>query len=135
MSTELSGIGFRLLEVRKKHGLTQAIVAAKLRISDKTYKFYELEKREIPSLVAVHFCELFDVSLSWLLIGKPEGASEQNLNMVENLVQAVLKYAHIDLKDEDKEDLARCARYIMKQTIEKNTDPSVEAEEFYRTRK
>ena len=67
MSTVLIGIGQRMLSVRSQLGYPQSKVAAILGIADKSYKNYELEKRELPLSIAVKFCEEFDKKLIWLV--------------------------------------------------------------------
>ena len=58
-----------MLSVRSQLGYPQSKVAAILGIADKSYKNYELEKRELPLSIAVKFCEEFDKNLMWLVYG------------------------------------------------------------------
>ena len=69
MSSILIGVGQRMLSVRSKLGYPQSKIAAILGIADKSYKNYELEKRELPLSIAVKFCEEFDENLAWLVYG------------------------------------------------------------------
>ncbi|MEY8098293.1 helix-turn-helix domain-containing protein [Falsihalocynthiibacter sp. S25ZX9] len=102
MSTGLYGIGQRLKEVRNKHGLTQPVLAAVIDVSDRTYKYYEQEKRELPALAAVKICERFNMNLEWLLTGKgPVEKSEKRLSQICSF--AVLNertQRKLDLSDE-----------------------------------
>ena len=70
MSTDLSGIGLRLREIRKINDITQPVMAAAIDVSDRAYKNYEQEKRELPALTALNISEAFRVDLEWLLAGR-----------------------------------------------------------------
>lgn len=45
-------------------------MAAAIDVSDRTYKYYEQEKRDLPALAAVKISEGFGVTLEWLLTGR-----------------------------------------------------------------
>ena len=64
------GNGYRLREVRKQHGMTQAQVASLLGITPNAYNQYENGKRDIPSdsllLLAKHYgCSTDELLGSW----------------------------------------------------------------------
>ena len=75
--TDVVGIGARMAAARAKKQASQVKAAAMLEISDKSYKNYEAEKRELPLAVAVGFCEAFDVELEWLVYGTQANAGEK----------------------------------------------------------
>lgn len=60
-------IGERLSEVRKDHGDTQAILAAKLGISLPTVRAWEQEKSSPSHDMLVSICKLYGVSADYLL--------------------------------------------------------------------
>ena len=76
LSTDLSGIGLRLRRIRKQNDLTQPVMAASIDVSDRTYKYYEQEKRDLPALAAVKISVDFNIALDWLLTG--HGRHAQN---------------------------------------------------------
>jgi DNA-binding XRE family transcriptional regulator len=80
----------RLHEVRSRLGYPQSKVAAAIGIADRTYKNYEAGKRELPLLTALAFCEVFDVDLQWLLLGKPSLNEIRAKQLFEDSVLAVL---------------------------------------------
>ena len=57
----------RLKELRLEKGLTQKQVAEYLHIATTTYRFYEKNKRRIPTLVFKELADLYDVSVDYLL--------------------------------------------------------------------
>lgn len=87
---DLSGIGLRLKEVRKSNDLTQPVIAAAIDVSDRTYKYYEQEKRELPALAAVKISDRFNVSLEWLLTGNGPILKGDNPALAEACSLAVL---------------------------------------------
>ncbi len=54
-------------------------MAAAIDVSDRAYKNYEQEKRELPALTALNISEAFRVDLEWLL------ASYRNGQIIEKL--------------------------------------------------
>lgn len=93
MSTDLSGIGLRLREIRKNNDLTQPVMAAAIDVSDRTYKYYEQEKRELPALAAVKISEAFGVTLEWLLTGRGKVYKSDDPELAEACAIAVLSEA------------------------------------------
>lgn len=90
MSITLDGLGLRMLAIRKREGFTQSVMAAKLDISDRAYNYYEQEKRELPISVATRFCNLFEISIEWLLVGDTGSIADTQLDIVAASVSAVL---------------------------------------------
>lgn len=65
-------IAARLSRVRNDVGYPQSKVAAITDISNSTYKNYEAARRDPQIAFVIVFCEVFDVTLDWLLLGKGE---------------------------------------------------------------
>ena len=128
MSIMLSGIGHRILEVRKELGFIQSKMAVILEIADKTYKNYEQEKREIPLSVAVNFCEKFNVDLHWLIYGE-EKAQQLQIDYLSSLIRAFFEHGQLETKT--SEEIEKYARYICTQLLAKKTEPVDEAREFF----
>lgn len=63
-------IGQRLVEIRQPTGLSQGKFADKYGLSDRAYKNYELEIRDLPVSTALAISETEEVSLQWLLQGR-----------------------------------------------------------------
>jgi len=132
MSIELSGIGLRLLKLRKQSGYTQSVMAAKLDIADRTYKFYELERRELPAPIAVKICGLFEADITWLLTGHESAISQSNLELISKSVLAVLTLDAEKDHDYSNEKLAELSSYVFNQAVRKSTPPAAEAEAIFR---
>lgn len=93
MSTDLSGIGLRLREIRKINDITQPVMAAAIDVSDRAYKNYEQEKRELPALTALNISEAFRVDLEWLLAGRGKIHKNNDPELAEASAIAVLSEA------------------------------------------
>ncbi len=116
MSNEIHGVGLRMFNVRKEQNLTQAITAAKLDISTKTYIYYEQEKREIPASIAARFCNLFDIDIGWLLLGETRKASKFFWDQIEESFKVALAINRRESKNFSDEKLAAFARLIAYQS-------------------
>lgn len=93
LSTDLSGIGLRLREIRKINDITQPVMAAAIDVSDRAYKYYEQEKRELPALAAVNISEAFRINLEWLLTGRGKIHKSDDPELAEVSAIAVLSEA------------------------------------------
>lgn len=131
MSITISGIGLRLLAVRNQLGYPQSKMAAILDISDKSYKNYELEKRELPLSVAVRFCEKFDQNLAWLVLGTNVPNIVESANLVGETVEAVCKHVRASEKEFSGSEINKFGKYIYQQASSKGTVPEDEAQEFF----
>ncbi len=131
MSTALDGVGLRMLSVRKKHALTQAIVAEQLEISTRTYIFYEQQKRELPAGIALRFCDLYGVEISWLLTGENAVLSDDLWGMVEEAFFAVLTLNDKKKSDLSPEKLSALAKLVAEQSITSSKSPSQVAEAIF----
>lgn len=123
----MTGIGFRLLTVRKRLEYTQSVMAAALRISDRAYTNYEQEKRDLPVSVALQFCDLFDVSLDWLLTGSEAPRNEYPKGVVAAAALAVLTECSASDQSFSDEKIAQLTEYVVDQSIRKGTPPEEEA--------
>ncbi|MGJ8626791.1 MAG: helix-turn-helix domain-containing protein [Sulfitobacter sp.] len=131
MSTVLIGIGQRMLSVRSQLGYPQSKVAAILGIADKSYKNYELEKRELPLSVAVKFCEEFDKNLIWLVFGTSVPDMEQSARLAGETAQAVFEHANAHEKSFTSAEVQKFTQYIFEQSLSKGTSPQSEATLFF----
>lgn len=131
MSSVLLGVGDRLRHVRTKAGFTQRVMADKLAIGERTYKFYELGKRDISTPVAVKFCKLFKLDLNWLLIGSKIKTSQDVLKLAAPATQAVL-----ELNDEreagfDHERLSELVALVQEDALKTDDTPHVVAQKYF----
>jgi DNA-binding XRE family transcriptional regulator len=123
LSSGLIGIGGRLKIIRLEAGYTQSKMAALLDIADRTYKFYELEKRELPLSKAVRFCKIFDLDLRWLAEGKGARKNASDLSLLENSIQATLSEIYNERHGINAEVFAKQVRYVYEQSLESGVDP------------
>ncbi len=102
-------------------------MAAALRISDRAYTNYEQEKRDLPVSVALQFCDLFDVSLDWLLTGSEAPQNEYPKGVVAAAALAVLTECAASDQSFSNEKTAQLTEYVVDQSIRKGTPPEEEA--------
>lgn len=131
MSTGLIGIGQRLLAVRTKLGYPQSKMAARLGIADKSYKNYELEKRELPLSIAVKFCTEFEENLGWLVSGIPSPDISSAAEISADVVKAVFDYQRQNNKTYSPDDIAKYVRYLVNQVLTNGSSPAEEVEQFF----
>ncbi|MEO9651202.1 MAG: hypothetical protein ABJ360_07700 [Roseobacter sp.] len=112
-------------------GYPQSKVATILGIADKSYKNYELEKRELPLLIAVKFCEEFDKNLIWLVYGNSVPDSEQSARLAGQTAQAVFEHAVATKKSFSSAEIQKFTQYIFEQSLSKGTSPQSEAKLFF----
>lgn len=82
-------IGKRLLEIRQATGMSQAKFANKYGLSDRAYKNYELEIRELPLSTALKVSKQENISLTWLL--KHQGA-KTHIELSEAISSAITAF-------------------------------------------
>ena len=117
--------------MRSQLGYPQNKVAAILGIADKSYKNYELEKRELPLSIAVKFCEEFDKNLMWLVYGSSVPDSEQSARLAGETAQAVFDHAQTTKKAFSSAEIQKFTHYIFEQALSKGTSPQSEAKLFF----
>lgn len=119
----LVGLGSRLKSVRTGAGLTQAQMAERLGIADRTYKFYELEKREMPFSIAVNFASQYKLDLKWLATGEGQQASQTDPEITAAAAEAVISA----LKDRSlslpAELVGKHIAYVRGQCLKSGEDP------------
>lgn len=133
MSTNLIGIGQRMLSVRSELGYPQNKVAAILGIADKSYKNYELEKREIPLSIAVKFCEEFEKSLTWLIHGTTVPSLEESARLAGKTAKAIFHHSNASRNSFSSAEFEKFSRYIFEQAASKGASPEAEAKLFFST--
>jgi DNA-binding XRE family transcriptional regulator len=131
MSTALIGIGKRMLSIRIQRGYPQSKVAAILGIADKSYKNYELEKRELPLSVAVKFCEEFNQNLMWLVYGISVLDGEKSAQLAGDTAKAVFEHLDTNEKSFSSTEIQKFTHYIFEQSLSKGTAPKSEAKLFF----
>lgn len=74
----------RIIEARKKAGLSQTQVATALMIPQQQYSRYEKGDNEIPIRYLIQLCQTLKVSADWILgISQEEVINPQNLQKYE----------------------------------------------------
>lgn len=104
-----SNFATRLKDIRNKKGLTQKQLADKLGISSSTIGMYEQNNRMPSSEILSEMCNIFDVSIDYLLGRTPEKSSEVTdiLEFVTNQLknQECLMYNGYVLNADDTQKL------------------------------
>lgn len=131
-SSDFSSVGLRMREVRLQHNYSQSKVAAKLDINDRTYKFYELGKREVPLQIAMKFCKEFAIEIKWLASGLGPKKAEGNDSLTAQAAEALLDALDIELSIRGRtlsnSMLAKQIDFVLQQSLIKGTSPRIEAE-------
>ena len=133
MSTELSGIGLRLREIRKTNDLTQQVMAAAIDVTDRTYKNYEQEKRDLPAAAAITICDAFGVSLEWLLAGRGKARSSDNPELAEISAKAVLLENASRQTELPIEKLCKIIGFVASQAVQSGDAPTELATKYFDT--
>ncbi len=126
-STGLEFIGARMRRVREAAGHSQAKCAAILDVSERSYKAYELGKREPPLRLAIDFCERLQVDLRWLIVGEQSVPTSDIVGVTEQVAAALLEQAPPGSLSPKK--FGRITRYVLEQILVKGTDPRAEVAE------
>lgn len=71
MAYDIKQSGARIRQLRIKNGLTQEKTANALNIDQSYYGRIETGKRGCPVDLLIQFSDLFDVSLDYLILGRP----------------------------------------------------------------
>lgn len=76
----------RLVEIRKRHKLTQKELCDKIGVLITTYSGYENGKHDIPTEAIVRICELLDISADYVLgiTENPKGRFADKAEQAEN---------------------------------------------------
>jgi DNA-binding XRE family transcriptional regulator len=124
---DIVGIGARLAAARAKMQASQVKAAARLEISEASYKNYETEKRDLPLAVAVEFCEAFDVDLGWLVYGTQPNAWEKATVTVSETIEALFSEAQKRKLTLSPSRAAKIGAYIHRTCAQNGTSPATEA--------
>ena len=125
--TALIGIGARMAAERARTRVSQAKAAAMLEISDKAYKNYEAEKRELPLSVAVAFCAAFGVTLEWLVLGSQGHSDDRSAALASETVEAITAEAQARKLVLSPARAAKICGYIVRNCLQKGTSAKDEA--------
>lgn len=130
---DLSGIGLRLREIRKINDLTQPVMAAAIDVSDRTYKYYEQEKRDLPALAAVIISDRFDVNLEWLLTGAGKLRKSNSPGLAEACSIAVLMEHQSRQANLPIEKLGKIIGFVAEQASQNDETPADVARKYFDT--
>jgi transcriptional regulator with XRE-family HTH domain len=131
MMGPVDSIAQRLRIVRKRAGLSQAAMAEKLVLSVRTYKRYELgDNITIPVGVAIQVCTDFDVTLSWLLLGREEVTAAATLDLAEPCAEAVLRLCDEAGLGLSREKTAQLIRVVLADAGRTGAHPDVIAKRY-----
>ena len=123
---ELAGIGARMAACRAKKQASQVKAAAMLEISDKAYKNYEGEKREIPLSTAAAFCDAFEVDLEWLVFGQGSQSNEKTVAIFSETIEALISEAQQRKLALSPNRAAKIGSYIFRNCVQNGTSPESE---------
>lgn len=133
MSTGLSGIGLRLREIRKTHDITQPVMAAAIDVSDRTYKYYEQEKRDLPAAAAVEISNRFGINLVWLLTGQGNPKKSDDPELAETCSLAVLSEHKLRDVDLAIEKLSKIIGFVAEQAAQTGEPAAGVAKKYFDT--
>lgn len=114
ISPDYLALGYRLADVRKSLGLSQAEAAKKMGIPQSTYACYETGKRKITITTLRKFGSAFDVEVDYLLgTGNYENQLSQDEkaliegyrysdNQTRDMIKRLLRYSEL-IKDNERE--------------------------------
>ncbi|WP_085892127.1 MULTISPECIES: helix-turn-helix transcriptional regulator [Roseobacteraceae] len=133
VSTDLSGIGLRLREIRKINDITQPVMAAAIDVSDRAYKNYEQEKRDLPALTALNISEAFRVNLDWLLAGRGKIHKSDDPELAEASAIAVLSEAERRGTNLPIAKLGKIIGFVAAQAAQTGESPAQVASHYFET--
>lgn len=133
LSTDLSGIGLRLREIRKTNDLTQQVMAAAIDVTDRTYKNYEQEKRDLPAVAAITICDAFGISLEWLLVGRGKARKSDDPELAEACAWAVLSENEVRQAALPIEKLSKIIGFVAAQASQTEEAPREVTQKYFDT--
>lgn len=89
----------RLKQMRKHFKITQKELAEKIGISKRSIEMYESGDRDIPSMTAKEISRVFGISYEWLAFGDGEMFAENDDNVAQAIVDAIMPDATDFAKD------------------------------------
>jgi DNA-binding XRE family transcriptional regulator len=132
MSIADDTIGGRLRYVRGRAGYTQRVMAEKLCIGERTYKFYELGHRDLPVPVALNVCSMFAVDIGWLLSGSQPQNYAAILALAADCVEAVLTINADRALCLPPRKLAILGSLVLEDTVRHGTNAMSNAEKYFK---
>ena len=81
------GVARRLKAIREDAGITQEVLALKLGVTSRHIQRFESASRAIPIEILVEISEQFNVSLDYLVLGKP---STQDSSLIKQKIGSAI---------------------------------------------
>jgi transcriptional regulator with XRE-family HTH domain len=107
----MSDLGKRIQDLRKQIGLTQAQLAAKIKISHTQLTRYENSKVQPPADVLNRLADVFDVSIDYMVNGNKSDKAEQTLKDAELIKQ----FKQLDqLPEEEKKSILKVLNALIR---------------------
>lgn len=100
-------LGKRLIELRKKHNLTQNDLAKSLSVSRGAISMWEINQRTPDTETLKQIADLFNISVDWLL-----GRSINDNQEIPAAHRTV--YSHQELPEEARRSLEEFKEYLLK---------------------
>jgi transcriptional regulator with XRE-family HTH domain len=85
-------IGERFREIRRGKNLKQIDFSQKIGISQSALVSYERGEREPPAAAIASFCEAYDVSPDWVLLGRGVAYREDQIAIYERAMRLAKEY-------------------------------------------
>lgn len=108
-------------------------MAAAIDVSDRTYKYYEQEKRELPALAAIKICERFNINIEWLLTGKGRELKSDGPHLSEICSYAVMTEHKAHEVNLPIEKISKIIGFVVEQASQTNVPPAEIAKKYFDT--
>lgn len=108
-------------------------MAAAIDVTDRTYKNYEQEKRDLPATAAITICDAFNVSLEWLLAGRGKVRNSDDPELAESSAKAVLLENASRRTDLPIEKLCKIIGFVASQAAQSGEEPTELAAKYFDT--
>jgi DNA-binding XRE family transcriptional regulator len=108
-------------------------MAATIDVSDRTYKYYEQEKRDLPAIAAVKLSEAFGVNLEWLLTGRGKVHKSDDPELAEACAIAVLSEADARVTNLPITKLGKIIGFVATQSAQTGESPAQVASHYFDT--
>ncbi|MBY6115974.1 helix-turn-helix transcriptional regulator [Mameliella alba] len=112
---------------REAAGHSQAKCAALIDVSERSYKSYELGKREPPLGRVVDFCKCLNVDLRWLILGEETFDNQSLVCLTERISSELFQHSEYTKMSPNK--FGRLVRYVLEQCMAKGSQPDLEVKE------
>lgn len=131
MSSALETLPLRLLQSRKSVGISQSKCAAKVGVSDRSYKLYELGRREIPLSTAIKFSEELEVDLLWLLTGRGHQTRRSHPDLVAETITVVAEKINPSITRDEAEKWGKRGELVYKLAFKNGTSARTESRDVF----